>query len=213
MEFWDDSQAAHQRRAGARRWRSSAAFSGHIVHDKQLFEVLFDSRRPRPSSTEEEIAFVEETVPMTAFLNDDQVNIDADPRQPRGVDHQAHRPLRRRQRVRRLRGDVRRSGSASSTSSPNERAGYPFIVQRYIRPFKTDTLPPDARHQRRLPDGAVESEPVPYNNLNGLYLYNGHVPGRLQPAGAAPHDFEGPTHGMTAATIWVDCDVPDGLEL
>ena len=93
----------------------------------------------------------------------------------------------------------------------NERAGYSFIVQRYIRPFKTDTLPPD-RGINEAPDGAVESEPVPYNNLNGLYLYNGHFQGVFSRLG--PHPTISKTNdGMTAATIWVDCDVPDGLEL
>ena len=70
----------------------------------------------------------------------------------------------------------------------NERAGYPFIVQRYIRPFKTDTLPPD-RGINEAPDGAVESEPLPYNNLNGLYLYNGHFQGVFSWPGRTP-DFE-----------------------
>ena len=59
----------------ARKVALIGAFSGHIVHDKQLFEVLF-APETQAFLTEEEIAFVEETVPMTAFLNDDQVNID-----------------------------------------------------------------------------------------------------------------------------------------
>ena len=105
LEFWDDSQDLINA-VRARKVALIGAFSGHIVHDKQLFEVLF-APETQAFLTEEEIAFVEETVPMTAFLNDDQVNIDqirANREQGR-VDHQAHRPLRRRQRVRRLRGE------------------------------------------------------------------------------------------------------------
>ncbi len=34
----------------------------------------------------------------------------------------------------------------------NERAGYPFIAQRYIRPFKTETLPPDTGIYERADD-------------------------------------------------------------
>ena len=50
----------------ARKVALIGAFSGHIVHDKQLFEVLF-APETQAFLTEEEIAFVEETVPMTAF--------------------------------------------------------------------------------------------------------------------------------------------------
>lgn len=74
LEFWDDSQDLINA-VRARKVALIGAFSGHIVHDKQLFEVLF-APETQAFLTEEEIAFVEETVPMTAFLNDDQVNID-----------------------------------------------------------------------------------------------------------------------------------------
>ena len=208
LEFWDDSQDLINA-VRARKVALIGAFSGHIVHDKQLFEVLF-APETQAFLTEEEIAFVEETVPMTAFLNDDQVNIDQ---------IRANREEWIIKPTDHYGADNVYAGCEVSQEEwervidefANERAGYPFIVQRYIRPFKTDTLPPD-RGINEAPDGAVESEPVPYNNLNGLYLYNGHFQGVFSRLG--PHPTISKTNdGMTAATIWVDCDVPDGLEL
>lgn len=208
LEFWDDSQDLINA-VRARKVALIGAFSGHIVHDKQLFEVLF-APETQAFLTEEEIAFVEETVPMTAFLNDDQVNIDQ---------IRANREEWIIKPTDHYGADNVYAGCEVSQEEwervidefANERAGYPFIVQRYIRPFKTDTLPPDRGINEAL-DGAVESEPVPYNNLNGLYLYNGHFQGVFSRLG--PHPTISKTNdGMTAATIWVDCDVPDGLEL
>ena len=73
LEFWDDSQALIDA-VRARKVALIGAFSGHIVHDKQLFEVLF-APETQAFLTEEEIAFVEETVPMTAFLDESVVNL------------------------------------------------------------------------------------------------------------------------------------------
>lgn len=208
LEFWDDSQALIDA-VRARKVALIGSFAGHIVHDKQLFEVLF---KPETQAflAEEEIAFVEATVPMTAFLDEAVVNLDQirankDEWIVKPTDHYG--------------ADNVYAGCEVSQQEwervidefANGRAGYPFIVQRYIRPFKTDTLPPDAGIDD-TPDGAVESEPVPYNNMNGLYLYNGHFQGVFSRLG--PHPTISKTNdGMTAASLWVDCDVPDGLEL
>ena len=84
----------------------------------------------------------------------------------------------------------------------NGRAGFPFIVQRYIHPFKTETLPPDTGIDQ-LADDEVSDAPKLYNNLNGLYLYDGVFQGvfsRLGPLPTISKDMQ----GMTAATIWVD---------
>ena len=86
----------------------------------------------------------------------------------------------------------------------NGRAGYPFVVQRYIRPFKTETLPPDEGIEH-LADSQVRTEPACYNNLNGLYLYDGTFTGvfsRLGPKPTISKDMQ----GITAATIWVDVE-------
>ncbi len=208
LEFWDDSQALIDA-VRARKVALIGAFSGHIVHDKQLFEVLF-APETQAFLTEEEIAFVEETVPMTAFLDESVVNLaqiraNKDEWIVKPTDHYG--------------ADNVYAGCEVSQQEwervidefANGRAGYPFIVQRYIRPFKTDTLPPDAGILD-APDGAVASEPVPYNNLNGLYLYNGRFQGVFSRLG--PHPTISKTNeGMTAATIWVDCEGVEGLGL
>ena len=208
LEFWDESQALIEA-VRAEKVALIGSFAGHIVHDKQLFEVLF---KPETQAflTEEEIAFVEATVPMTAFLNEDEVNLkqiraNKDEWIIKPTDHYG--------------ADNVYAGNALSQEAweqvidefANERAGYPFIVQRFITPFKTDTLPPDRGINER-PDGAVLSDPVPYNNLNGLYLYNGRFQGvfsRLGPYSTICKQNE----GMTAATIWVDCSVEPAVAL
>ncbi len=208
LEFWDDSQALINA-VRARKVALIGAFSGHIVHDKQLFEVLF---KPETQAflTEEEIAFVEATVPMTAFLDESVVNLaqiraNKDEWIVKPTDHYGADNVYAGCEV--SQGEWERVIDEFA----NGRAGYPFIVQRYIRPFKTDTLPPDAGIDE-APDGAVLSDPVPYNNMNGLYLYNGHFQGVFSRLG--PHPTISKTNeGMTAATIWVDCDNPDGLGL
>lgn len=208
LEFWDDSQALIDA-VRARKVALIGAFSGHIVHDKQLFEVLF-APETQAFLTEEEIAFVEETVPMTAFLDESVVNLaqiraNKDEWIVKPTDHYG--------------ADNVYAGCEVSQQEwervidefANGRAGYPFIVQRYIRPFKTDTLPPDAGILD-APDGAVASEPVPYNNLNGLYLYNGRFQGVFSRLGPHP-TISKANEGMTAATIWVDCEGVEGLGL
>ena len=72
-------------------------------------------------------------------------------------------------------------------------------------PYKTETLPPDTGISE-LADDQVRREPELYNNINGLYLFNGHFAGvfsRLGPLPTISKDMQ----GMTAATIWVDCDL------
>ena len=54
LEFWDDSQDLINA-VRARKVALIGAFSGHIVHDKQLFEVLF-APETQAFLTEEEIA-------------------------------------------------------------------------------------------------------------------------------------------------------------
>ena len=69
-------------------------------------------------------------------------------------------------------------------------AGYPFIVQQYIKPFKTETLPPDT-NIAELSDDEVRVEPMFYNNLNGLYLYDGVFQGVFSRLGPPAYHFEG----------------------
>ena len=208
IDHWDESQQLINA-VRAAKVALIGSFAGHIVHDKQLFSVLFDERTLEFLDGDE-ISLIEETVPMTAFLDDDYINVpqiraNKDEWIIKPTDHYGADDVYAGESV------TQEEWERLIDRFANGRAGHPFIVQRYIRPFKTDTLPPD-RGINEAPDGAVESEPVPYNNLNGLYLYNGHFQGVFSRLG--PHPTISKTNdGMTAATIWVDCDVPDGLEL
>ena len=176
------------------------SFAGHIVHDKQIFKVLFDERTLEFLDGDE-ISFIEETVPMTAFLDDDYINV---PQIRANKDEWIIKPTDH------YGADDVYAGCYVSQEEweglidkfANGRAGSPFIVQRYIRPFKTETLPPDTGIDQ-LTDDEVSDAPKLYNNLNGLYLYDGVFQGvfsRLGPLPTISKDMQ----GMTAATIWVD---------
>ena len=173
IDHWDESQGLIEA-VRAEKVALIGSFAGHIVHDKQIFEVLF---KPETCAflTAEEISFIEETVPLTAFLDDSAVNLaqiraNKDEWIIKPSDHYG--------------ADDVYAGCAQSEERwgelidafANGAAGHPFIVQRYIRPFKTETLPPDTGIDE-LPDGAVVTEPAWYNNLNGLYLYDGRFQG------------------------------------
>lgn len=201
LDFWDESQdliAAVR----AEKVALIGSFAGHIVHDKQIFEVLF---KPETQAflTPEERAFVEETVPFTAFLDDDHADIariraEKDRWIIKPTDHYgAH--------------DVYAGCAVSQKrweelidSFANNRAGYPFIVQSYVTPCRSDILPPDTGADALSDEQMSCVAPVAYNNLNGLYLYDGEFQGvfsRLGPLPTISKDMK----GITAATIWVDC--------
>ncbi len=201
IDHWDESQGLIEA-VRAEKVALIGSFAGHIVHDKQIFEVLF---KPETCAflTAEEISFIEETVPLTAFLDDSAVNLaqiraNKDEWIIKPSDHYG--------------ADDVYAGCAQSEERwgelidafANGAAGHPFIVQRYIRPFKTETLPPDTGIED-LPDGAVTTEPAWYNNLNGLYLYDGRFQGVFSRLGPLP-TISKDMRGITAATIWVDCD-------
>ena len=84
----------------------------------------------------------------------------------------------------------------------DSKAGFPMIAQHYIQPYKTLTLPPDTDIEQRRDDEVQQAGQL-YNNLNGLYIYNGQFAGvfsRLGPLPTISKDMK----GITAATIWVD---------
>ncbi len=198
LEFWDESQAL----INACRKEAVCligSFAGHLVHDKQIFEVL---RHPKTKAilTEEENEFVERHVPKTLFLDEREIDL----------------------------GEVRNNKDAwiikptdaygakdvyagvSCTQEQweelierfaNGASGAPFIVQTYLTPYKTRTMPPDEDIEN-LADDQVKREGEMYNNLSGLYLYNGRFQGifsRLGPLPTISKDLK----GITAATIRV----------
>ncbi len=201
LTYWDDSQALIEA-VRAEKVALIGSFAGHIVHDKQIFEVLY---KPETQAflTAEEISFIEQHIPLTAFLDDDHVNVaqiraNKDEWIIKPTDHYG--------------ADQVFAGCACDQEKwealidryANSGAGFPFIVQRYIRPFKTLTLPPD-ESILALADDEVKTAPELYNNLNGLYLYDGHFAGVFSRLGPMP-TISKDTRGITAATLWVDCE-------
>ena len=208
LEHWDSSQALIEA-VRAEKVALIGSFAGHIVHDKQIFEALFDPRT-QAFLTEEEIAFVERTVPQTRFLDSEHVDLDAI---KAGKDAWIIKPTDAYGAA-----DVY-AGCFSTQEEWEERidrfangaAGAPFLVQRYITPFKTLTLPPDLEIEN-LADDEVSREGALYNNLEGLYCYNGRFQGVFSRLGPYP-TISKPMAGITSATIWVDCDVRGAPEI
>ncbi|MEG2948741.1 MAG: carboxylate--amine ligase [Raoultibacter sp.] len=178
------------------------SFAGHIVHDKQIFEAL-SHPQTQAFLTDEEIAFIERLVPKTTFLDDAHIDIAAvkarkndwiiKPTDAYGA------------------ADVyagcffeTEAWSALIDRFANGAAGAPFLVQRYITPYKTLTLPADTTIGK-LDPAQVACTGQLYNNLSGLYLYNGKFTGvfsRLGPLPTISKDMQ----GITAATLWIDCE-------
>ena len=201
IEFWDESQALISA-VRAEKVLLIGSFAGHIVHDKQIFKALYDPAT-KALLTDEENDFVARTVPFTTFLDSrfvdlDDVRANKDKWIIKPTDHYG--------------ADNVHAGCFFEQDQweqlidkfANGAAGDPFIVQTYIKPFKTKTLAPDTAIEEQS-DAEVPREAVLYNNLNGLYLYNGAFQGvfsRLGPLPTISKDMK----GMTAATIWVDCE-------
>ncbi len=187
IEHWDDSQDLIEA-VRARKVALIGSFAGHIVHDKQIFEVLFKPETKALLSTEEN-DFIERTVPRTTFLDSTQIDLDhvrsekdawiIKPSDHYGAD-QVYAGCEVDQATWETLVDRFADGAA----------GYPFIVQQYIKPFKTETLPPDT-NIAELSDDEVRVEPMFYNNLNGLYLYDGVFQGVFSRLGPPAYHFEG----------------------
>lgn len=197
IDNWEASQPLIEA-VRARKVALIGSFAGHLVHDKQIFQVLF---KPETKAllTDEENAFVEATVPFTAFLNDDEVNLDTVKRDREGwiikpVDAYGSK-------------DVYAGLDFSDEEwaqiidrYANSAAGAPFIAQHYCTPHRTMALPLHGE------EGDYTAEPQPYTNLSGLYLYNGRFTGVFSRLGPEPV-ISKKTGGITAATIWVDVEI------
>lgn len=185
------------------------SFAGHIVHDKQIFDVLM-MNETLEFLTAEEISFLEQTIPMTSFLDERYVDLqqilnNKDEWIIKPADHYGADNVYAGCEL------TQQEWEEVVSRFANGASGYQFIVQRYIRPFRTETLPPDTGILD-LPDDEVSSKPVLYNNLSGLYLYDGRFQGVFSRLGPHP-TISKQNEGMTAATIWVDCDDDCGRPL
>ncbi len=208
LEFWDDSQDLI-RAVEAEKVALIGSFAGHIVHDKQIFDVLM-KQETLEFLTAEEISFLEQTIPTTEFLDSrfvdiEQIRTNKDEWIIKPSDHYGADNVYAGCEV------SQQDWNGYIDAFADNKAGFPFIVQRYCRPYKTETLPPDTNIDN-LPDGAVLSDPHLYNNLNGLYLYNGKFQGVFSRLGPHP-TISKQNDGMTAATLWVDANVDCGLAL
>lgn len=200
IDHWEESQNLIKA-VRAEKVALIGSFAGHVVHDKQIFRILF---MPQTQSllTEEENVFVNTTVPYTNFLDEAYINLDTiktnkDEWIIKPTDHYG--------------ADQVYAGTFHTQDAweelidnyANKAAGTSFIVQKYCIPFKTLTIPPDSNIED-LADDEVSRVGALYNNLSGLYLYNGRFVGvfsRLGPLPTISKDMK----GITAATIWVDC--------
>ena len=63
-------------------------------------------------------------------------------------------------------------------------------------------MPPETLED--LESGKTDLAPELYNNLNGLYLYDGQFMGVFSRLGPRP-TISKDQAGITSATIWVDC--------
>ncbi len=197
LEFWDETQPLIEAvRAG--KVALIGSFAGHIIHDKQINKALFHPKT-RAFLTDDEAKFVDETVPFTAFLNDNEVNLE-EIRTTK--DKWIIKPTDA------YGGDGVYAGAQVDQQTwdevidkyANSAAGAPFIVQTFISPYKTDTLPYETVEE--LAKGDKPVLPAQYNNLNGLYLLNGKFGGVFSRLGPK-HIITKPMGSITAATIWV----------
>lgn len=198
LEFWDESQDLINA-VRAEKVALIGSFAGHIVHDKQIFEALYHPLT-QAFLTPEENEFIAAHIPQTRFLDDKDVSL-AEIRATK--DKWIIKPTDAygAQDVFAGIGQTQEAWDALISRFANSASGSPFLVQRYIKPYQTLTLPPDTTILSTPPD-QVTTTPQWYNNLQGLYVYNGVFTGvfsRLGPQPTISKDCE----GMTAATIHV----------
>lgn len=202
LEYWDESRDLIEA-VKAQKVALIGSFAGHIVHDKQIFEALFHPLT-QAMLTKEEQEFVASTVPQTQFLDPSIVDIGAikdnkdawiiKPRDGYGANDVYAGCFTTQEEWLRL----------VETFSTGEYLGN-FLVQRYITPYKTITLTPDLDIATKTND-EVDIQFELYNNLEGLYCYNGAFQGIFSRLGPYP-TISKPLKGITSATIWVDCDL------
>ncbi len=198
LEHWDESQALIE----ACRHEAVAligSFAGHLVHDKQIFEVLRDPRT-KEILTPEENEFVEKHVPRTLFLDENEIDLsevtgNKDAWIIKPTDNYGAKDVYAGVSC------TQEEWEALVARFANGASGAPFIVQTYLTPYKTRTLPPDEGIEE-LQDSQVDCKGAMYNNLSGLYLYNGHFQGIFSRLGPLP-TISKELKGITAATIRV----------
>lgn len=195
-ERWEESQPLIEA-VRERKVALIGSFAGHIVHDKQIFRALFDPR-VQAILTPEENDFVARTVPFTAFLDNEAVDLADVKSDPAAWI------------IKPFDSYGSQNVFAGRDHSPEEWArivdahadgadgGRPYLVQRFCTPFPTETIPLYGK------EADYAAAPQPFNNLSGLYIYNGRFAGVFSRLG--PNSIIlGAKGGVTAPSMWVDC--------
>lgn len=199
IENWEDSQELIAA-VRAEKVALIGSFAGHIVHDKQIFEVLL-----MPETVEfleaDEITFLEQLIPLTKPLDEDHVNLEQIKSEK---DNWIIKPTDNYGATDVYAGCFYddKEWEVLIDKYANEATGQPFILQEYCTPYRTRTLPPDTDIEN-LSGDEVAAEFVEYNNLSGLYVYNGSFTGVFSRLGPLP-TISKSMRGVTTATIWTE---------
>ena len=179
------------------------SFAGHIVHDKQIFEAVFWPAT-REMLTQEECDFVDAWVPRTEFLDEAHIDLDEvrnnkdawiiKPTDQYGA-HDVYAGQMHSQE----------EWEAIIERFANGAAGAPFLVQTYLTPFRTELLP-ICNDLLIADDADIPRDYVRYNNMPGLYSFNGKFGGVFARLGPKPIISQ-PMGDLTSAVIWVDCNL------
>ena len=179
------------------------SFAGHIVHDKQIFDAVYWPET-REMLTEEECAFVDAYVPMTKFLDErfidlDEVRANKDAWIIKPTDQYGAHDVYAGQM------QTQEDWEAIIERFANGAAGAPFLVQTYLTPFRTELLPIE-NDLLIVDDADISRATVRYNNMPGLYSFNGKFGGVFARLGPKPIISQ-PMGDLTSAVIWVDCEL------
>lgn len=181
------------------------SFAGHIVHDKQIFDAVHWPETQEMLS-DEEIAMVNRFVPQTKFLDSSQVDLD---KIRASKDQWIIKPTDQYGAHDVYAGQMQSQADweAIIERFANGAAGAPFLVQTYLTPFKTELLPIE-NDLMVADDRDISRDTVFYNNMPGLYTFNGRFAGVFARLGPKPIISQ-PMGDLTSPVIWVDCDLED----
>lgn len=200
LDHWEESAALV---AAAREGRLPmiGSFAGTIAHDKQLFAVLHHEQTRR-LLTDEEAAFVEQAIPQTFFLSSDDrrtedviAEKDGWIVKPNDLYGAQLIYAGRDYPPEEWEGIVRRCAKAEE--------GQEFLAQRYIKPFRSPIIPLANDGTPTPDDDGIEAVRW-WNNLTGVYLYDGEMQGVFSRLG--PNAVIG--GNATAASLFVDAPRP-----
>ena len=183
------------------------SFATHLVHDKQLFAVLHGDATGA-FLTEEERAFVKESIPATVFLDDPALDLGAVKADRSawiikptdwyssidvhaGADYDADSWAELVDRC----ADVSRASRAQG-SVHDDTAGSPYLLQAFCTPYRTPAIPLYGREED------FTAPPRMHGNLLGAYVFAGRFAGMFSRLGPNPIITEA-QGGTTAPTLWV----------